>query len=173
MAPFPRFRELHQGKEIRGLLDVALSTRKQIREFRDKMRNAYSTHIKPLAQKVIEDSEVPTFEENYRDNSFEFARMIARKAGLQKECEDKGLVGLLKIPSVSAIVGAELSIIYANTYLGRLQNQGDSRDVQHVQLASVVGTLVTEDAGLVKVVKRMNSPYVKALRLDELLDTLP
>jgi hypothetical protein len=173
MAPFPRLKELHQGKNIPGLFDVAVSTRQNIRQFRNKMRSAYSTHIMPLAMKVIEDNEVPTFEENYRDNAAEFARMIARKSGYQHECEAKGLDGLLNVSSVNAIVGAELSIIYANTYLGRLQNQGDSRDVQHVQLAAAVGTLVTEDAGLIKVVKRINSLYVQAMRLETLLSDLP
>jgi hypothetical protein len=172
MAPFPGLRQLHAGENIQGLLDVATSTRQNIRDFRDRMRTAYSTHIVPLARRVIEDNEVPTFEENYRDNAAEFGRMIARKAGYQQQCEDKGLDGLLRVPSVDAIVRAELSIIYANTYLGRLQNQGDSRDVQHVQLAATVGNLITEDAGLVKVVKRMNCPHVKVMGLHELIQTL-
>lgn len=172
MAPFPRLRELWLGKEISGLVGAADETRVSNREFRDRMRQAYSAHIAPLAQRVIDNHEVPTFEAHYQANGIEFVRMVARQANQLVPCEARGLQGLLEVPSVNAVVGAQLSLNYANTYRGRLQQQGDRYDVQHVQLAATVGTLVTGDVGLIKVVRRMNSQSVKAISLDDLLQML-
>lgn len=172
MAPFPRLRELWLGNEIAGLVEVADETRMGNRAFRDRMREAYSAHIAPLAQRVFDDNEVPSFAEHYEANALEFLRMIARQANKLGSCEARGLEGLLEIPSVNAVVGAQLSINYANTYLGRLQQQGDRYDVQHVQLAVAVGNLITEDVALLRVVKRMNCRYVNASSLNALLRTL-
>jgi len=172
MAPFPRLKVFHLGEDIPGLLEVAEQTKKGNRQFRDKMRNAYSTHIAPLAQPVIANNEIPSFEQHFEETAIEFVRLISESSGHLTMAESRGFDGLLNVPSVNSVVGAHLSIVYANTYLGRLQNQGDSRDVQHVQLATTVGTLVTEDSNLIKVVRRMNNPHVKAVRLETLLQEL-
>jgi len=171
MAPFPRLRESWVGG-ISGLVEAADETRVSNRAFRDRMREAYEAHIAPLAQRVIDNNEIPTFGEHYKANSTEFVRMVARPAKQLVACEAHGLQGLLEVPSVNAVVGAQLSINYANTYLRRLQQQGDRYDVQHVQLAVALGTLVTGDVGLIRAVTRMNSRYVKAISLAHLLRTL-
>lgn len=165
MAPFPRLRELWLGNESPGLMEAANETRASNRAFRNRMREAYSVHIGPLAQRVIDNQEVPTFAEHYQANATEFVRMVARQANQLVACEARGLPGLLEVPSINAVVGAQLSINYANTYLRRLQQQGDRHDVQHVQLAATVGTLVTEDAGLIRVVRRMDTDSSARLAL--------
>jgi hypothetical protein len=173
MSPPPSLHELYEHRPIDELIEAAKQTKDYIRGYRNNVREAYATHIAPLAKQVIANKEVPTFEENYRELAVEFVRSTIRKSPYKQECEEKGLDDLLRVPSMNSMVGAQLSIIYANTYQNRLQSQGDSRDVQHVQLASAVGSLVTEDAGLLKVVRRMDSPYIKAMKLDDLLQSLP
>ena len=59
------------------------------------------------------------------------------------------------------------------SFLGRLQKHSDSADMQHAMIASVVGTLITEDGPLRKALKRANSPYLTFMSLQDLLDILP
>jgi len=79
---------------------------------------------------------------------------MAEKAGYLDGCQKRGLEGLLKIPSLNVATRGPASLTYANTYLGRLPQQGDSADMQHAMIASAVGTLITET-------------YVCARRLNE------
>ena len=79
----------------------------------------------------------------------------------------------MKIPSLNVAVRGQLSLTYANTFLGRLAQQGDSADMQHAFIAVTVGTLVTEDKALGKALKRANSPYLSIMNLQALLDSLP
>jgi hypothetical protein len=173
MAPFPRLKNLFVGNDLSGLIEVAKKTKEYIGGFRDEMRNSFSEHIAPLAQAVIANREVPTFEKNYQDNAIEFVRLMAKPSGKLAACEARGLDGLLEVPSINVYVRAQLSLIYANTYQGRLQNQGDSRDMQHVLLAATAAVFITQDNPLRKVLKRANSPFLTVLSLQDLLDAPP
>jgi len=71
------------------------------------------------------------------------------------------------------LLALKVSLTYANTFLGRLPQQGDSADMQHALIASAVGTLITEDIRLRKALKRADSPYLTVMNLQELLHSLP
>ena len=173
MAPLPRMRDLFLGRDLPGLIEVAKKTKENISSFKDEMRNSFSTHIAPLAQAVIAQKVVPTFEENYDANAIEFVRVMAQRSGELATCEERGLEGLLEVPSINVLVRAQLSLVYANTYLGRLENHGDSRDMHHVLLAATTGVFITQDNPLRKALKRGNSPYLTVLSLQDLLNSLP
>jgi hypothetical protein len=172
MAPFPQLRDLFLGRDLPGLIEVAKKTKESVSDFRNEMRNSFSRHIAPLAQAVIANREVPTFEKNFEDNAIEFVRLMVKPSGQLAACEKRGLDGLLEVPAINVYVRAQLSLVYANTHLGRLHNQGDSRDMQHVLLAATAGVFITQDNPLRKALKRANSPYLTVMSLHELVDTL-
>jgi hypothetical protein len=173
MPPYPELKAVFQVRDLPGLIEVAEQNRIHNREFRNEMRDRMLEFIAPLAQPIIANRAVPTFEEYFEANYRGVFEIIATKAGHLRDCQDKGFEGLLKIPSLNVAVGAQVSVSYANTFLTRLPQQGDSADMQHALIASAVGTLVTEDGPLRRALKRANSPYLIVMNLQELVDTLP
>jgi hypothetical protein len=173
MAPFPQLKDIFHVRDLPGLLEVAKKTKESNRQFRDRMRTKYSTHIAPLAEPIIDERQMPSFEEYFNDNATNFLEVLVKKTGDLDACQAKGREGLLSIPSTEVVTRAQLSLTYANTYLGRQQQQGDSRDMQHAQYAAAIGTLVTQDTRLIKLLRRANSPYLEVMNLEELLDKLP
>ena len=137
------------------------------------MRGKLFQHIAPLAQPIIDNKEVPPFEEYFEANYRGVLEIIVDRAGYLEACRERGIEGLLTIPSLNVAVRGQLSLTYANTFLGRLPQQGDSADMQHAFIAATVETLVTEDKALRKVLKRANSPYLTVMNLQALLDILP
>jgi hypothetical protein len=173
MAPYPQLKAVFLVRDLPGLIEVAEEIRNHNRQFRDEMRKRFLEFIAPLAQPMIANREAPTFEEYFEANALGILELIAERAGNLQGCKKRGLEGLLKIPSLNVATRVQASLTYANTFLGRLQQQGDSPDMQHALIASAVGTLITEDGPLRKALKRANSPFLTAMNLQELLDTLP
>lgn len=173
MSPYPELKPVFQVRDLLGLIEIAEENRTHNRGFRDVMRDRFSQFIAPLAQPIIANREVPTFEEYFEANYRAIFEIIAEKAGYLEGCQEQGFEGLLKIPSLNVAARAQASLTYANTFLGRLPQQGDSADMQHALIASAVETLVTEDKPLRKALRRANSPYLTVMNLQELLDTLP
>lgn len=173
MSPYPELKPVFQVKDLPGLIEVAEENRTHNRGFRDDMRDKFSQFIAPLAQPMIANKEVPTFEEYFEANYRGILEIIAEKAGNLEGCQERGFEGLLKIPSLNVAVRAQTSLTYANTFLRRLPQQSDSADMQHALIASAVGTLITEDKPLRKALKRASTPYLTVMNLQELLDTLP
>lgn len=173
MSPYPELKPVFQVRDLPGLIGVAEENRIHNRGFRDDMRGRFIEHIAPLAEPIIANREVPTFEEYFEGNYRGILEIMAEKAGYLDGCQERGLEGLLEIPSLNVAVRGPASLNYANTYLTRLPQQGDSADMQHALIASAVGTLITEDKPLRKALKRANSPYLAFMSLEELLDTLP
>jgi hypothetical protein len=60
-------------------------------------------------------------------------------------CRQRGLDGLLLIPSVRLIVGMTMSLIHAQIAAGRLPEIGDGYDLWHAIQASTAKVLVTND----------------------------
>jgi len=54
---------------------------------------------------------------------------MAEKAGYLDGCQKRGLEGLLKFHRSMSRLAGPASLTYANTYLGRLPQQGDSADM--------------------------------------------
>lgn len=173
MSPYPELKPIFQVRDLPGLVEVAEENRIHNRGFRDDMRGRFAQFVAPHAQPMIADREVPTFEEYFEANYRSILEIIAEMAGNLDGCQEQGFEGLLKIPSLNVAIRAQTSLTYANTFLGRLPQQGDSADMQHALIASAVGTLVTEDKPLRKALKRAGSPYLTVMNLQELLDTLP
>jgi len=173
MAPYPELKPVFQVRDLPGLVEVAKENINHNRGFRDEMRGKYVEFIAPLAQPIIANGEVPTFEDYFEANYRGILEIIATKAGYLEGCQEKGLEGLLNIPPLNVGVRAQVSINYAITFSNRLQQQGDSADMQHALIASEVGIFVTEDKALRTVLKRANSPYLTVTTLQDLLDTLP
>lgn len=173
MSPYPELKAVFQVRDLPGLVEVAEENRSHNRGFRDEMRDKLFQHIAPLAQPIIENKKVPQFEEYFEANYRGVLEIIADRAGYLEACRERGIEGLLKIPSLNVAVRGQLSLTYANTFLGRLAQQGDSADMQHAFIAVTVGTLVTEDKALGKALKRANSPYLSIMNLQALLDSLP
>jgi hypothetical protein len=172
-SAYPELKPVFQVRDLPGLIEVAEENRNHNREFRDDMRGRFLEFIAPLAQPRIANREVPTFEEYFEATYRGVLEIMATKAGYLEGCQERGLEGLMEIPSLNVATRAPASLHYANTYLGRLPQQGDSADLQHALIASAVGTLITEDKGLRKALKRANSPYLTFTSLQELLNTLP
>jgi hypothetical protein len=173
MSPYPELNPVFQVSDVPGLIEVAEENRNHNREFRNDMRGRFFEFIAPLAGPIVANREVPAFEEYFEANYRGILELIAEKAGNLTGCQEKGLEGLLKIPSLNVAVRAQVSLTYANTFLGRLPQQGDSADMQHALIASAVGALITEDKGLRRALKRADSPYLTVMTLQELLDSLP
>jgi hypothetical protein len=173
MSPYPELKAVFQVRDLPGLIEVAEENRSHKRGFRDNMRDKLFQHIAPLAQPIIENKKVPSFEEYFEANYRGVLEIIADRAGYLEECRERGLDGLLKTPALNVAIRGQISLTYANIFLGRLPQQGDSADMQHAFIAATVGTLVTEDKPLRKALKRANSPYLTTMNLQALLDTLP
>ena len=173
MSPYPELKPVFRVRDLPGLIEVAEENRNHNRGFRDDMRGRFFEFIAPLAQPIVENKEVPPFEEYFEDNYRGILEIIAEKAGNLEGCQERGLEGLLKIRSLNVATRAQVSLTYANTFLGRLPQQGDSADMQHALIASAVGTLITEDIRLRKALKRADSPYLTVMNLQELLHSLP
>lgn len=173
MAPYPELKPVFQVRDLPGLVEVAEENLKHNRNFRDEMRGKFVQHIAPLAEPMVKNKQVPTFEDYFEANYRGVFEIMADKAGYLKECQAKGFEVLLDIPSLNVAMRGQVSITYANTFLGRKPQQGDSADMQQAFVATAVGTLITEDGPFRKVLKRANSPYFKFMSLQELLGTLP
>lgn len=173
MSPYPELKAVFQVRDLPALIEIAKENRNHNRQFRNDMRGKYFEFIAPLAQPIIANREVPIFEEYFEANALGILELVARRAGNLEGCQERGLEGLLKIPSLNVLTRAQVSLTYANTFLGRLPQQGDSPDMQHALVASAVGTLITEDKPLRRALKRADSPYLTVMSLQELLDTLP
>lgn len=169
----PVLKRIFQVRDLPGLIAVAEENRNHNWDFRNDMRGRYAKNIAPLAEPIIANREVPTFEEYLEANYRGVLEIMADKAGYLNDCQKRGLEGLMEIPALNVAVRGPMSLTYANTFLGRLHQHSDSADMQHAMIASAVGTLITEDKPLRKALKRANSPYLTFMSLQELLDILP
>jgi hypothetical protein len=123
MSPYSELKPVFQVRDLLGLIEVAEENRNHNRGFRNEMRGKFFEFITPLAQPIIANREVPTFQEYFEANYQGILEIIAKKAGNLEGCQEHGLEGLLKIPSLNVTVRAQASLTYSNTFLGRLPQQ--------------------------------------------------
>ncbi|MBS1810095.1 MAG: hypothetical protein JST84_18180 [Acidobacteria bacterium] len=89
-----------------------------------------------------------------------FVESQAQFFGILKECEKRGLDGLLELPAVRVYIGYSVSSHYSKFKLGEKFTRGDSRDHHHSVQATAASIFVTHDVRLVKILERIpNLPY--------------
>jgi predicted nucleic acid-binding protein len=172
MAPPPNFTKIftdHGPDHMAILRKIAEDTQKQIQSFRDKMDNSYIKHIRPLAEEIKRQKKQQSFEDYWAELSIPFAELLAKKAGVLAECQERGMEGLLEVRSVRLCTLAQLSLGYSNTYQRTTIDRGDSRDMHHAVLASSVNTFVTHDRRFAGILRRMPVDNFEVIDLKTLL----
>ncbi len=113
---------------------------------------------------LVEDAR-RSFGEYFQTHAAWFARSLADHAGVLNSAENRGIDGLLDLPSVRMAVGANLSLVYAQIFENRAPDRGDSRDVHHAIAASVADVFVTNDTRLAPRLARIPKLPVEVLDL--------
>ncbi len=120
---------------------------KQKAEFLAGMRAARSTWMESVLPQVRElQGERPDFNRYWEVSAESLAEQLAERIGEGEACRARGIRGLLEVRSVRLAVGANLSLIYSQTFGGRGPDKGDSRDIQHAILAAAADAFVTNDS---------------------------
>lgn len=175
IAPPPNYIKIftdHGPEHISILRKIAEDTQKQIQAFRDKMDVSYGKHIRPLADEIKRKKQQQSFEDYWAELSVPFAELLAEKAGVLAECQERGMEGLLGVQSVRLMTVAQLSLGYSNTYQRTTIDRGDSRDMHHAVLASSFNTFVTHDKRLAAVLRRMPVDNFEVIDLKTLLNRI-
>jgi hypothetical protein len=113
-----------------------------------------------------------TFPNIWKGLSIGIAGDLAEYLGVRRECEARGLGGLLELRTVKLYVGYGLSYGYGKFILGERMTGGDSRDHHHTVQASVADIFVTHDAALARTLKRIPIANFHIANLDGLLNWL-
>jgi predicted nucleic acid-binding protein len=159
-------------KTLDGLRELAQDSQKQIQERKDSIEKMFGEKIRPLVVEEKQQGRHQSFEDYWKEHSASVVEIFARLVGVLPECEKKGITGLLEHTPMKAITVAILSQGYANTYEKTTINRGDSRDLHHVVYASAVGTLVTHDKNLAKVMMRVPVDGLEVMDLHALLKSV-
>ena len=97
---------------------------------------------------------------------------FAKKMGVLKECQERGIMNLLDVPSVRLGIG----YILFNWYLQISENAKvkttSAYDYRHAVLAGAVGNIITEDKRLRKAIDYIPRHNVDTWTLDEFIDTV-
>jgi len=97
---------------------------------------------------------------------------FAKKMGVLKECQERGIMNLLNVPSVRLGIG----YILFNWYLQISENAKvkttSAYDYRHAVLAGAVGNIITEDKRLRKAINYIPRHNVDTWTLDEFIDTI-
>lgn len=101
------------------------------------------------------------------------ARSFAERADALQGCEQHGIEGLLKIPSVRIAASAVVSLGFGQTFEGWPPTTGASRELPHaVSAAAVAETFVTDDAHLREIVARVPLDKFEVIGLSAFLSSL-
>lgn len=146
-----RFLNGHQ--ELSELDDVIDLNRKQKEDFCRKLREI-KAETDGLIEALGQKQAIPTFEQYFRDQGEKVARALARKVGLEDQCEQRGINRFMKIPSVRLTCGVIVSFIYGAVVEGIPSDLGDSRDLQHAAAAAEV--FVTHDRDFARMLRRVD-----------------
>lgn len=162
-----RFLNGHQ--DLHELDDIVDLNRQQKQKFLRGIRDIKAeTHAQIEA--LREQQAIPTFDQYSREQGEEVARSLARKVGLEDQCEERGIHRFMKIPSVRLTYDLSLSFIYGTAVEGISLDRGASRDLQHPLPAAAAGDVfVTHDDDLAKLLHRVPMRDFHVLALHELL----
>lgn len=173
--PYPRLGDVywdHTAKHYKELDSYARDTLKEVNEFTKDLDDSLNEKIRPLARAAKENNKQQPFDEYWKEMSLPWLELLAARCGLLEECKEKGLAGLLEIPSVRINTFAQVSLTYANSYERSKFHRGNSRDMRHVVCASAVPTFVTHDKELTRLLARMPPPKLDVVNLQTLLARL-
>lgn len=154
------------------LLEVVDETQIYVEWYKSDLRKAMEDSILPIAREIMSTGTQQTFDEYWQALAVPWVEGLADDLGLLTECSARGMTGLLAIKSVHFWVFASLSLTYAETYEGRSPQRGDSRDMQHVVLASAADVFVTNDKKLLRVLNRAPIPNLRVMGLSTFIETL-
>ncbi len=174
LVEFPRaaretLESLHNS-DTADMQKFSREVQEQIDEFRAGMKQAVN-EIRAVANQIPR-KERPTFERYWQDLSASFAESYAEGAGQLPACRERGIDGLLQLRSVRLLVGANLSLTYAETFEERQPQQGDSRDMQHALTASAVRIFVTHDTQFARLLQRVPVSDFSVVTLPEFLASI-
>jgi hypothetical protein len=103
----------------------------------------------------------------------EYAEAFARRYDHLRACKKRGIPGLLGQRRVLAAAGGGVVLVYRQVTEGLKPDRGDSRDLQHLVMATAAGgVLVTHDNGLRILAESVPGLDVKVLTVPELVEQL-
>jgi hypothetical protein len=162
-----RFAE--KGKLPSGFMDALAETKLQKERYKADMDNARAE----VAVVKRSPAATPNFEEYRSKISPGFARRLARTAGVEEACDQRGIGGLLAVKTIRMSCDANASLVYAQTFEERTPKRSDSRDVIHATLATSADLFVIDDAKFRRLLNRIPLPGLSVLGLAELPSVLP
>jgi hypothetical protein len=122
-------------------------------------------------QELKDTGQVPSFGQYLESQEQNIARHLARRVGVERACQDRGMGSLLTVRSVKVTVGLALSFIYRTTFEGKKPKIGASRDLQHaLPAATAADMLVTYDEELAFLLRRVPMVGFRVVTLHELLE---
>ncbi len=169
ISPPPEMKEVLTTPGHFDLDKIAKETKVEIAAFHSKMSDAYKTHIEPLAAPIRKQKLQPSFNDYWKIMRIAYAEELAKQAGVLEQCKERGVEGLLDVRSIHIAAFANTSLVYANTYEGRTQKKGDSRDMRHAILSSATDAFISNDNNLRRILTRMPIQGYEVMNFKELL----
>jgi hypothetical protein len=151
---------------------IAAENKEQIQKHHDKMADIYKTKIEPLAAPIRQQRQQPSFEDYWNTMAVHYIEELARQAGVLEQSQVRGLDGLMAIRCLHIHTLGQVSLDYANTYMGRTPKRSDSRDMHHVLLSSAAEAFITDDAALRRAMKRMQVEGYEVLSFKEMMERI-
>lgn len=143
--------------------DTVKVARSQVAKFRSGMQLA-RVETAPLVGELLRDYPNFSFETYHSIQAPRVAADFAKRVGVFEACHQRGIEGLLHVPSVQMSVGLSLSLVYAQAFEGTTPKPGDSRDLQHATMAAAgADVFVTNDAKLRTLLNRLPRLPLKVL----------
>jgi hypothetical protein len=137
----------------------------------EKGKDKFISQYKELKKKGMKSK--PTFDEFWNSQKEPFAEAFADRVNALADCQRRGIIQLLGIPSVRMAVGVTLSHIYAQWFEGHNPRPSDSRDMLHAAAAAAATkTLITHDRRLLRHVSRVPMVDFRVMNLASLLNEL-
>jgi hypothetical protein len=97
---------------------------------------------------------------------------FAERFGVLDECKDRGLMNLLKLPTVRSCIGYILHTWYRQLRSSAKAEKSCAYDFRHAVLAGAVGSIVTEDKKLRGTITAIPGHNIRAWSLDMLIAQL-
>jgi hypothetical protein len=111
----------------------------QVQAFLDVMQEAWPEAKADYVAHKKGGGKFPKFQDLWPSPSLHHAEGFAKRVGALRAAHRRGLKGLLARRRELAAAGAGVRLIYAQAITGEKPDRADSRDTQHVVIASAVG----------------------------------
>jgi hypothetical protein len=154
-------------------LETVLQTYALNRQFTETIA-AVLPELREAAEREKVQGVKQSHERFFRESAETFAASFARKCNVYKDCEARGLAGLLELKSVFSLAGILISTIYSFALESRNVSRGDMTDLQHFTLASASADLfVTEENSLSYRIARIPGGHVSTQTTRDMLANCP